>query len=370
VAEVDPVLSLLRDEPRHYYTAGEAIFLEGEIGALMYFVLEGAVTITVQGRHLDFLAAGSIFGEMALVENNPRSATATAATDCVLLALDRARISDLVRQSPEFAIHIMATTSSRLRRLVVEEVRRQRLEEELKIGRDIQLSLLPTCCPELPGWEINAYYEPAREVGGDFYDFVVRPDDPDHLLLVIADVTGKGVPAALFMASARTTLRAEALTGCGPGDVLRRTNRVLRMDRRLPLFLSAFYAMLDHRSGCLHFANAGHERPLWRRVDGTVQPLDQHDFVLGLFHDVVYGEWSIEMQPGDCLVMFTDGVTEARNATGEFFGESRLEQVVAASGGGSASELLRAIVEALGAFAGSTPPADDCTMVVLKRAAH
>lgn len=365
----DPVWPLLRSEPRQHYDAGQVIFQEGEIGTVLYFVLAGTVTITVEGRQLDSLPAGSIFGEMALVDTYPRSATAMAASDCVLLALDRARFSELVRESPEFAIHVMATTSSRLRRLVIEEVKRQRLEEEMKIGREIQLSLLPTCCPELPGWEISACYEPAREVGGDFYDFVRAPDDQSRLRLVIADVSGKGVPAALFMASARTTLRAESITGCGPGDVLSRANQVLLLDRRLPLFLSAFYAMVDYTTGRVSFANAGHESPLWGHADGRVEALEQHGIVLGLFPDAVYTEWSIEMQPGDCLILFTDGVTEARNDAGEFFGESRLEQVVAAQAAGAAGELLQAIVEAIAAFAGSTPPADDCTLLVLKRSA-
>jgi serine phosphatase RsbU (regulator of sigma subunit) len=369
VPEDFPAWTILRDEPRHHIPAGQVIFREGEIGAEMYIVLEGAVEITVQGRPLDSLSAGTIFGEMALIENYPRSATATASADCVLLTLDCARFTQLVQQSPEFAVHVMATTSRRLRRLIADEAERQRLEEELKIGHEIQLSLLPRCCPDLPGWELSAYYQPAREVGGDFYDFVLAPDEPDYLRLVIADVTGKGVPAALFMASARTTLRAESLSGCGPGDVLRRTNRVLRLDRQAPLFLSAFYGMLDHKTGRLSFANAGHERPLWLRAGVQVEPLDQHDVVLGLFPDIAYREWSVALAPGDCLVLVTDGVTEARDGAGGFFGESRLEEVVAASAGGSAEEVIQAIVQAVVAFAGSTPPADDCTIVVLKRAA-
>lgn len=362
-----PAWPILRDEPRHHVLAGQIIFLEGEIGAEMYVLLQGRVEISVEGRPLDSLSSGSIFGEMALVENYPRSATATAATDCVLLTLDCARFKELVRQSPDFAVHVMATTSGRLRRLVAEEVKRQRLEEELKIGHEIQLSLLPRCCPELPGWELSAFYQPAREVGGDLYDFVQDPDDEAALRLIIADVTGKGVPAALLMASARTTLRAESISGYGPGDVLRRTNRVLRLDRQAPLSLSAFYALLHRETGRLTFANAGHERPLWVRAGRSVETLDGHDIVLGLFADVPYREWTVEMAPGDCLVLYTDGVTEARDESGDFFGDSRLEQVVAASAGGSTQELIQAIVDALASFAGATPPADDCTIVVLKR---
>jgi phosphoserine phosphatase RsbU/P len=283
--------------------------------------------------------------------------------------VDYEGLTKLVQEAPEFAIHTMATISSRLRRLMAEEVRRQRLDEELKVGTRIQLSLMPQRCPELPGWDVAAYYQPAREVGGDFYDFLLAPDQLRQLRMAIADVTGKGVPAALFMASARTTLRAESIAGYGPANVLSRANRVFLLDGASPLFLSAFYAVLDGESGSLTYANAGHECPLWRHANGCVQRLDQHGIMLGLFAGTTYGEWSVTMAPGDSLVLYTDGVTEARNEAGAFFGEETLETLVATAGAECAGELVTAIVDAIGTFAGATPPADDCTIVVLKRTA-
>jgi serine phosphatase RsbU (regulator of sigma subunit) len=359
----------LQDEQPRTYSAGEHLFAEGDSGSKMYLVLEGEVELTVQGRHLETLGAGSIFGEMSLVEKRPRSATAVAATDCKLLILDYERLTKLVQEAPEFAIQTMATISSRLRRLMAEEVRRHRLDEELKVGRRIQLSLMPERCPQLPGWDVAAYYEPAREVGGDFYDFVVAPDQPRQLRLAIADVTGKGVPAALFMASARTTLRAESVAGHGPASVLSRANRIFLLDAASPLFLSAFYAVLDSETAVLTYANAGHDYPLWRYANGCLQPLNQHGLVLGLIPGTSYSESSITMAPGDSLVMYTDGVTEARDEAGALFGEERLAAVVTTAGSRSAGELVAAIVDTIAAFAGATPPADDCTIVVLKRTA-
>jgi sigma-B regulation protein RsbU (phosphoserine phosphatase) len=150
---------------------------------------------------------------------------------------------------------------------------------------------------------------------------------------------------------------------------MKRTNQVLLLDRQAPLFLSAFYALLNLETGSVTFANAGHERPLWWHSNGCIESLDQHDIVLGLFRDISYNEWTVELEAGDCLVLFTDGVTEARNEAGDFFGETRLEQVVAASAATGAAGLRQAIVDAIAAFAGSTPPADDCTVVILRRAA-
>jgi serine phosphatase RsbU (regulator of sigma subunit) len=354
---------------RRQYKPGDVIFSEGQSGAEMYYVLEGSVHITSQGRQIDALAEGSFFGEMSLIESHPRSANAIATTDCTLLVLDNESFLELIAQSPKFAVRIMGVISGRLRRLMAEEVHRQRMEEELKIARQIQLSLMPQQLPHLPGWQFAASCEPARQVGGDFFDFITTPDEPHLVRLVIADVTGKGVPAALFMASSHTTLRAQSLNGHEPAQTLARTNRVLLLDRDAPLLLSAFYATLDTQNGHLTFANAGHEPPLWwRAAEGRLQLLDQHNLMLGAFSDTSYEEWCMELGPGDSLVLYTDGVTEARNANGDFFGDERLHDTVAKHHHRSAPELLQAISSAVARFAGSVPPADDCTIVALKRA--
>ena len=350
------------------YSAGQIIFKEGQPGDVMYVVIDGEVSVTVEGRPIDYLKAGSILGEMALVDDRPRSATATAATDCKLVLIDHERFTSLVQHFPDFAVQVMNVMSFRLRRLLDEEIKRQRLEEELAIGRQIQLSLLPARCPEIPGWEFTAVYRAARQVGGDLYDFIASPDDPRCLSIVIADVTGKGIPAALFMAFSRTIIRAESRSGRNPAALLQRANQFILQDIHYRLFLSAFYATLDSDSGRLVYANGGHDWPLWLRAGtGEIETLAAPGLLLGVFQDVRLEEREIMVAPGDFLIFYTDGVTEARNAVGELFGEERLAETVKATVPTSADHLLRAIVNAVENFTGATPRADDFTLVIVKR---
>lgn len=350
------------------YRAEQIIFQEGQPGDVMYVIVEGEVSVTVKGRPIDYLKVGSVLGEMALVDDRPRSATATAVTDCKLVLIDHERFAALVQQFPDFAIQVMNIMSVRLRRLLDEEIKRQRLEEELAIGRQIQLSLLPARFPEIPGWEFAAVYRAARQVGGDLYDFITSSDDPGRLSIVIADVTGKGIPAALFMAFSRTIIRAESKTDRSPAALLQQVNQFILQDIHYRLFLSAFYATLDSDSGCLVYANGGHDRPLWQHSgSGEIEPLPAAGLLLGVFQNVRLEEREIVVAPGDLLIFYTDGVTEARNAAGELFGEERLRETIAAGAGSSADELLQAIVTAVEDFTGATPQADDFTLVVVKR---
>ncbi len=350
------------------YLAGQIIFEEGQNGDEMFIVVEGQVSITNQGRPISTVKTGSFFGEMALVDNSPRSGTAIALVDCQLLPIDQDYFLQLIQESPNFANDVMSVMSKRLRRLVDEEVKHQRLEEELKIGRQIQESLLPEACPSFPGWEIAAFYRAARHVGGDLYDFIVDPENPGQMHLVIADVTGKGVPAALYMASYRTIFRAVALEGHGPAETLRRANRLITLDSRPPLFLTAFMATLDSQSSRLIFANGGHEKPLWYHHDsGEVEPLISQGMILGAFDEIPVEEKQISVGPGDYLIFFTDGVTEARDARGDFFDEEGLLAALTSRRWRDADHLLQTIVNAVDDFAGQTPAADDLTLVIVKR---
>jgi len=253
-------------------------------------------------------------------------------------------------------------------RLHQEEVNRQRLEEELAIGRQIQLSLLPEACPVVPGWEFAAVYRPATQVGGDLYDFLEFPGDPRQIGLVIADVTGKGVPAALFMALCRTVVRVNSNRDQGPAAALMQANQFIARDNRPGLFLSAFYAILDSETGRLVYSSAGHNWPLWlRSAAGEIEELAAHGIVLGLFRDIQLEERAIEVGPGDLLVFYTDGVPEAMNGAGEMFGEGRLQAVVGSDPEASSQQVAQAILQAVEAFTGDIPPSDDLTLFVLKR---
>ncbi len=253
-------------------------------------------------------------------------------------------------------------------RLHQQELQRQRLEEELSIGRQIQLSLLPKELPTVPCWEIAVYYQAARQVGGDFYDLFELPGEPRRLGLVVADVAGKGVPAALFMALGRTAIRTAAQGGRGPADALVEANKLILRDSWADLFLTAFYAVLDIDSGRLTFANAGHNRPLWHQAaTGRFQELEAQGIVLGSFDRIDLEERQIDVAPGDLLVLYTDGVTEAMDAGHRPFGDERLRVAVRDAAPAGTQAVLDAVVSAIGAFVGNHARSDDCTLLVLQR---
>lgn len=371
-----PILQLTADERalffseqgRVYLPAGTIIMREGELGEDMYVVLEGELAISRHDKPIDYLGPGMILGEMAMVDDRPRSATVTAVTPCALIRLDRAGFRDLVSRSPDFALRVMSILSVRTRRFIEEEVHRQRMEEELAVGRRIQLSLLPVACPLVPGYEFAAGYRAAREVGGDLYDFIIHPDTPNRVHIVIADVTGKGVPAALYMAVSRTLMHTYALDGDSPAQVLQRVNQFIRQDKTSPLFLSAFFAELDTDNHCLVYASAGHNWPLWLQSStGDIEPLQARGILLGAYDAFIPEEKLCFLQPGDFVVFFTDGITEARNAAGDFLDDEGLEAIITSRQWSGAEELLAAIIAAVDEFAAGVPQADDFTVVVMRR---
>jgi serine phosphatase RsbU (regulator of sigma subunit) len=256
-------------------------------------------------------------------------------------------------------------------RLHQEEIQRHRLEEELAVARQIQLSLLPAAAPVVPGWDIATHYEAAQQVGGDFYDFfwVSRPQEDERRFgLVIADVTGKGVPAALFMAMMRTTIRNVANGDRSPAAALERANQLLLEDSQTDLFLSAFYALVDPDEGEVVYANAGHNPPLlFRPGDGSFCALDSSGLVLGVIPDITLPGGRLTVAPGDLLILYTDGITEAMNETMDEFGIERLQQTVLAHAGASSQEMIDAVMKAIHDFTGDSPMSDDLTLVVARR---
>jgi sigma-B regulation protein RsbU (phosphoserine phosphatase) len=253
-------------------------------------------------------------------------------------------------------------------RLHEEEVARERIEEELAVGRNIQLSLLPKDPPEIAGWEFAATYKAARQVSGDFYDFFTLPGNEGRIGMVIADVVDKGVPAALFMALSRTVIRTMALSGRAPASALKKANQLILKDSRASLFLTAFYATLNPQSGSLKYANAGHNRPMWLQADtGECHDLTAEGRLLAVLDTLELEEREITLKNGDFLVMYTDGVTEAMNLESEVFGEKRLKSIVERSVGVSAQAMLNGIMQAVSEFVTDAPLSDDLTLVVVRR---
>lgn len=254
-------------------------------------------------------------------------------------------------------------------RLRMEEVSHQRLEEELAVGRRIQLTLLPRACPQVPDWEFAAVYQAAHQVGGDFYDFFELPGEPGRWGLVIADVADKGVPAALFMALARTTIRSASISERGPAEALLRANTLILEDSWSSMFLSVFYAVLDTRTGRLTYANGGHNHPLWwQQATGEITALSTQGIVVGLFEEIKIAEASIDLAPGDQVLFYTDGLTEAMNPMLEEFGEARLRAILAAKADLGAEQLTAEISGAVEYFAGNMQHNDDLTMFAVRRA--
>ena len=219
-----------------------------------------------------------------------------------------------------------------VRQQQVEARERERLEQELRVARLIQQTLLPQELPALPGWQVAAYYQPAREVGGDFYDFLYFPDG--RMALLVADVTDKGVPAALVMATTRSMLRAVAERLILPGPVLERVNDLLCPDIPPNMFVTCLYALLDPATGRLQYANAGHDLPYRRRADGAdeasrVDELRATGMPLGLMPGMQYEEKEITLQAGESVFFYSDGLVEAHNPQREMFGFPRLKSLMA-----------------------------------------
>jgi serine phosphatase RsbU (regulator of sigma subunit) len=265
----------------------------------------------------------------------------------------------------EWAASMGLSEVLRSQRLEQEISERERVEQELKVARRIQQASLPKEVPTLEGWQIAPYYQPAREVGGDFYDFFELPNG--RLGLVVGDATGKGVPAALVMASARSMLRAVAQASESPGDVLGRVNDSLVTDIPSNMFVTCFYAILDPKSGHLRYANAGHDLPYLHR-NGEAEELRARGMPLGLMPGMSYEENEIVLDAGEAALFYSDGLVEAHYPKGEMFGFPRLRKLVAAHG--EEGSLEEALLEELYSFVGEGwEQEDDITLLTLRRSA-
>jgi len=247
----------------------------------------------------------------------------------------------------------------------------QRVHEELNLARSVQLAILPQQFPNEPTWSAHACMHPARELGGDFYDCFDLPDGRHGVL--VADVSGKGVGAAFFMAVSRTVLLDSALSVRAPAQVLALANELLCARNPMDLFVTACYGLFDPHDGSFEFASAGHPPPLVRRHSGVVETLPTtKDMALGVLKDMQYNEHITRLQPGDTLLMYTDGVTEAFSPQEIAYGEERLLSWFAASSSdGTAAQLVDHLVRDVARFVDGAEASDDLTCLILcsKRAA-
>jgi predicted ester cyclase len=250
-------------------------------------------------------------------------------------------------------------------RLEQEMHERELLEHELRVARSIQQASLPEEVPTLEGWQISPYYQPAREVGGDFYDFHLLSEN--QLGVVVGDATGKGVPAALVMSTTcgMLQLAAQALDS-SPGEVLERVNETLLSRIPQNMFVTCFYTILDHKSGSLTYANAGHDLPYLRRLDGDCEELRARGMPLGLMPAMGYEEKEVELDAGEGVLFYSDGLVEAHDPKGEMFGFPRLKALIAKHS--EDRSLGEALLEELYTFVGDGwEQEDDITLLTLRR---
>lgn len=348
---VDPV-DIADDDPFLAYMAraGAPVDLEQvDLSSPAVDALRGAgvvlvVPLVTQGELLGLLNLGPRRSEQSYSSEDRRLLEELAG-----YAAPAVRIAQLVRQHDD-------------------EVReRSRIEQELRVATLIQQQFLPRELPKLDGWHVEAFYRPAREVGGDFYDVVELPDG--RVAIVVGDVTDKGVPAALIMAKTHSILRGDAPRLAAPGAVLARANELLVAEMPANMFVTCMYAVLDPVTGVLRFANAGHPVPYVRGTDGTVRELRARGMPLGLLPDMPYEEAETVVQPGERILLHSDGVAEAHGSGRSMFGFDRLADLV-----GSAADpdrLIDAVLEALAAFVpDGVEQEDDITLVSVARSAH
>lgn len=300
-----------------------------------------ATPISVGGRPAGVLALGRPPGSPRFESPDQRLAVALA--EHASVALERARLQ-------------------------AHDAERRRLEQEVSLGRRIQRSLLPQRPPDIAGWSFATHYEAATQVGGDFYDFFRLRDRPTSFGLVIADVTGKGIGAALLMAFARPLFRAIADQYPGPAAALTQANRVLVLERPTPLFITAFMGIVDSSTGVLRYASAGHEPPLVVPAGrGRVRRLPGSGPLLGAFPVVSLAEHVVQLHSGDLLLLHTDGAIDARDPLRRRFGDARLARAAGSARGRDAAAIVASVAGAVARFAAGEPAADDLALVAVRR---
>jgi len=376
----------------------KVIFREDEVGESFYIVISGSVDVimgmdTADEKLLATLGPGEYTGEMSLViPGGKRSASIRTQSSSQLWVMTREDFDELLHRQPHVAYAMVKVMSSRLRnsdnkafndlreknhqlQTAYDELKaaqeqiieKEKLEKELQLAAEIQMSLLPRTLPVLKNVDFGGHMDPARSVGGDLYD-VFRLDD-DRTGVLIGDVADKGVPSAIFMARTHALLTAESLRGGTPGDVLRSVNAYLTRLEEGDLFVTVTYGIYDQTSGIFHYARAGHELPVLVTVQGDVTDLPKKDSLpIGMFPKIPVDEQSVVIPPGGTLLLFTDGMCDCRNPHGEEFGRQRILSGLSAMRGLSAQDTCDGLVKSLLEFRQEAPQDDDVTLVTVHRA--
>ena len=397
-ARADVVRRLVDGAVERSFLPGDVILEDGALGREIYLIVEGSVEIVKDQGDQEMLIGqrgpGELVGEMAFLEDRPRSATVRAAAPTLALEFSEMGLRKALAEQPELLYRTMAALSARLRESdqhLIADLRRkneelarayrelqaaqaalvekERLERELELAREIQRRLLPKTYPQLAGFDCAAKSRPARLVGGDFYDVIPLGDD--CVGLVMADVSGKGMPAALFMALTRSLMRAEAQRCASPKEALLRVHKLLMEMSRTELFVTVLYGVLDLTARTFCYARAGHERALYHSPRGDqCRFLEGDGMLLGMVDPVVLEELCLDLLPGDRIVLFSDGITDANSADGQHFGRQRLVAAVAESSESTAQVLCDGVFRDVQAFQAGSEQFDDMALLVAHIRSH
>ena len=374
---------------------GEILFKEGERGEHFYILTHGELEIllgveTKEEMILNILGPGEYLGEMSLIiPGGERTATARASKETALLAMSRDEFNALIEHYPILSKAMVRVLSNRLdstnyatfrdlteknRQLqkaydelkAAQEqlIEKERLERELEVAANIQMSILPDVLPAPPKFDFGARIDPACQVGGDFYDIFQIGDN--KVAVLIGDVADKGVPSAIFMARAHALIAAEAETYDNPGDVLRKANEHITRLEKTTQFVTVLYAILNVDTGEFNYARAGHEPPLILRRDGSVERLPHKaGMALGLWEDITLDEQTITLQPGCTLVLYTDGMTDCRNPEGKPFALEGIQRALSICPTSSAQVVCDHLLKTLMDYQQGSKQDDDVTLVAV-----
>ncbi len=389
------LIKMVDELPVETYEPGQYLFRDGDPGDKLYVVRDGALEIALAAGTPDELllrtcGPGEYVGEMGLIlPDGRRTATVRAKVQSRVWVMGRVKFTQVLQRWPVIAYAMVSILSQRLdatndaafRDLTEKNhalqaaynelkaaqdqlIEKERLERELKVAADIQLSILPDVLPSVEGFDFGARILPARQVGGDFYDVFAL--DKNQTGVVIGDVADKGVPSALFMARAHALIMAEADTGRNAGEVLRLVNHHVTHLEKSAQFVTALYGILNSTTGEFAYARAGHEPPLILNPDGFVERIPHGPGMsLGLWDKITLDERSVGLRPGSTLLLFTDGMTDCRNPNGVPFGLERIKQTLATLAGHSGQEVCDRLFDALKTYQSGAPQDDDVTLVAV-----
>ena len=348
------------------------VFAPNGVEALEVLEREGDVDLVLSDINMPRMDGLTLLEQIAGTEADLRAVIISAYGDMknIRTAMNRGAFDFIIKpiDFDDFRVTVNRALShlAKWREALMSRDKLVSLQNELGVAKTIQQSILPTVFPETDGFQIFGSMVPARAVGGDFF-FVERFVD-GRVALAVADVSDKGVPAALFMMLTRTLLKAALRDGAPPGRVLEEVNDLLHEDNDTAMFVTLFCGIFDPHTGAFTYANGGHNPPLHVRADGSSVILQlTGGIALGVAPEFTFAEGAIELAPGDSAVLYTDGVTEAINATDEEFGMERLHEVFAERPGVNAREGNDAIFDSVTKFTGETPQFDDITCLVLHR---